>query len=422
MMKCYIKEVEIINYKSIQKVVVQPNEELSVFIGKNGSGKTVFLNAIQILDKLLSRSFHWGRERRHLPEGQENEFSEIRFIFYIEGTEVTYYAKFNEIESDHFRGDELDVEEEYVSIKGFKRGKKLLIPLAFIFESFSTTSRSRHYHYQVVYKTGRFDSTLHKDLDSLGKYKNQLESLRNFVTGMKYYSATKFSSPSKCPNVLEFDEKGSSVNKFYSRSSSQHEKFLSDLYLLSVNDNEAYEIYLKTVGPSVLDLIDGIKFSDLDLPSYSYKVSRKGKIVQSESKRKIVVPIFCRGRFELSPMNLSEGTFKTLALIFYILTDQGALFLVEEPEVCVHHGLLAKTIDIIKSYSYEKQVFLTTHSEAVLDSVEPESVFVVTWDDGSQINRLNNFLGRKGLSSLKKYLKDEGNLGEYIKHKDILNE
>jgi len=121
-------------------------------------------------------------------------------------------------------------------------------------------------------------------------------------------------------------------------------------------------------------------------------------------------------------MNLSEGTFKTLALIFYILTDQGALFLLEEPEVCVHHGLLAKTIDIIKSYSYEKQVFLTTHSEAVLDSVEPESVFVVTWDDGSQINRLNNFLGRKGLSSLKRYLKDEGNLGEYIKHKDILNE
>ena len=119
-----------------------------------------------------------------------------------------------------------------------------------------------------------------------------------------------------------------------------------------------------------------------------------------------------------SPNQLSEGTFKTITLLFYLITEKSSALLIEEPEVCVHHGLLASIVDLIKTYSKQKQIVLSTHSDFVLDKIDPRHVYKVSWDDdtGTMVRHITDAMSPEELGALKEYLDTEGNLGEYWKH------
>ncbi|WP_374991952.1 AAA family ATPase [Burkholderia multivorans] len=111
---------------------------------------------------------------------------------------------------------------------------------------------------------------------------------------------------------------------------------------------------------------------------------------------------------------LSEGTFKTLALAFYIITDSSRLLMVEEPEVCVHHGLLTRVVDTLKSYSKIKQTFISTHSDLLVDDLEPENIFVVDMiRNGTRVKQLEDWLPKNAKIALHTYLAESGSLGEY---------
>lgn len=141
--------------------------------------------------------------------------------------------------------------------------------------------------------------------------------------------------------------------------------------------------------------------------------------MRQEKKEKIlVIPQFIIGRNELSPSQLSEGTFKTITLLFYLTTEKSSALLIEEPEVCVHHGLLSSIVELIKIYSGDKQIILSTHSDFVLDQVEPRNVYKVTRDknEGTVVAPIEKSMSAAELSALKYYLQAEGNLGEYWRH------
>ena len=95
--------------------------------------------------------------------------------------------------------------------------------------------------------------------------------------------------------------------------------------------------------------------------------------------------------------------------------------MIEEPEVCVHHGLLSSIVELIKIYSKDKQIFISTHSDSVLDKVTIDNVFKVrrTKDHGSEVSSIRKNMGAKELKALKEYLSNEGSLGEYWKHGDL---
>jgi predicted ATPase len=88
--------------------------------------------------------------------------------------------------------------------------------------------------------------------------------------------------------------------------------------------------------------------------------------------------------------------------------------MVEEPEVCVHHGLLKKVIATIKSHSAIKQTIISTHSDLLLDELKPSQVFVVEINNaGTQVKNLDDWLDRGGKDALHEYLSESGTLGEY---------
>lgn len=98
-----------------------------------------------------------------------------------------------------------------------------------------------------------------------------------------------------------------------------------------------------------------------------------------------------------------------------MITEDSPALLIEEPEVCIHHGLLSGVLELIKSHSQRRQVIISTHSDYVLDHVSPENVYAVTYDKktGTSARHITKEMSPNELSALKDYLASQGNLGEY---------
>ncbi len=187
------------------------------------------------------------------------------------------------------------------------------------------------------------------------------------------------------------------------------------MYISKNEDQPGYSAFMDIVGPKGLKLIDALDFKTVPTSSVDYAVRVGGKLEERKRNKLLVIPQFRIGKQKLSPNQLSEGTFKTLALLFHVVTEKGSIVLIEEPEVCVHHGLLASILSIIKSSSLRKQIILSTHSDYVLDHVKPDNVYRVSFDRlvGTTISHIPNVMSSVELRALRDYLEREGNLGDY---------
>lgn len=239
-----------------------------------------------------------------------------------------------------------------------------------------------------------------------------LGRVAQFCSRIRYYGASQFTNPSDCPSSFQIEADGHlRVPRLRG-----HVKILFSMYSAQKTDpNHKYQQFLEMVGPRGLRLIDGIKFREVETSSTDYEVQVGGRVEARKRNRLLVIPQFYIGKQKLSPNQLSEGTFKTLALIFHVITDEGSLLLIEEPEVCVHHGLLSSILELVKSSSRSRQIILSTHSDYVLDHVRPENVFRVTFERsvGTTVHNISKSMTSKEYSALRGYLETTGNLGEY---------
>src|SRR6185295_120196 len=94
-------------------------------------------------------------------------------------------------------------------------------------------------------------------------------------------------------------------------------------------DNRRYVQFLEIVGPRGLRLIDGLRFKAVPTSSTDYSVRVGGRVETRKRHKLLVIPQFKIGNQKLSPNQLSEGTFKTLALLFHIITEDASLLLIE---------------------------------------------------------------------------------------------
>jgi predicted ATPase len=81
----------------------------------------------------------------------------------------------------------------------------------------------------------------------------------------------------------------------------------------------------------------------------------------------------------------------------------------EEPEATVHPEALASTMEMIRAFSRNTQVLVTTHSPDLLDAkwVEPHNLRIVSWEEGvTQVLPL----GDSAVSALQQHLMGAGEL------------
>lgn len=391
----------ITNFRSCIETEVDFHPELTALIGINGSGKTNTLSALLLLRRL---STYRRSLRPDILKGTTH--STVDMNLNIDGSR---YRLVVDLFSDTDRGID---EAVYSELKIRKIGKG------------SSWHKFEEAFLDYLLYRGRALVDLHIEqvIDTKTEIARVKARVIEFIAGMSYYSATQFSDPSQCPVSIEIDERSHSRYGMHGRLRG-HEQFIYDLYR-TYKEPHLLERYLSVVGKDGLGLIDDIHFGEYDIPNSSVKVLSAGHIRKIDRSKLVAVPSFTVGGLQLSPNQLSEGTFKTLALVFYILTDNGNLLLIEEPEVCVHHGLLSSIVELIKMRSKTKQIVISTHSDYVLDKLSPENVILVTKSrsHGTKAMPLTNALSKDDYKSLKHYLNEIGNLGEYWKESGFINE
>jgi len=388
-----LKEVEISNYRSCIKTKLDLRDNLTTLIGVNGVGKSNILNCLQLLKQ--------NRNRRYFRRRPKDILSHTRLDLKIEMEAITVLFRAD----IYYETDERNIDEVYFS------------ELKFRFDGGNPrrwTKISPEFQEVIDYmkRSGSTKFPMEKRLQTENA-RISIEILR-FLTNVNYYSATQFSDPTRCPASIELEDFKLSRSGWRSKS---HELFIYDLYRTYKSNRKSFNLFVNTVNQSGIQLIDDLIFFDHDIPSSSYKVKSGGKIQKIKKSKKIIIPSVVVDGLSLSPNQLSEGTFKSLALAFYILNDDSNLLLIEEPEVCVHHGLLNSIIELIKSQSRKKQIIISTHSDYVLDKLSPENIILIKKDKvtGTKAKTLTKTLSKNDYQALKEYLCESGNLGEYWK-------
>lgn len=406
-----ISKIDIQNYRSCVDASFSPTSGLSALIGPNGSGKTTILSALRLLSALPQvRSYRSNQRTTVDPYSTD---CALRVHFECGKYKVIYEAQISLIQNDR-NEDEIRsaVESWYLhSVTGSR--KRAPIPMSALVD---------FVHYPQGIRRALTDHLegIYNNPEATKKIVVMLQDINNYVQSITYYSASIFTNPSSSPISFEVEVE----NRFGSRrgiSITGHKKFLYDLYLSSKDDQStSYATFIDIVGDEGIGLIDKLSFQEIETSNSVYQVSVGGRISTRQKRNSLIIPNFTISNRSLSPSQLSEGTFKALALIFYIIADRGSLMMIEEPEVCVHHGLLSSIIELVKLYSVEKQIIISTHSDQLLDHLSIDSVFKVErGETGTVVSSVKKSLSAQELSAIKDYLRNEGGLGEYWKHGEL---
>lgn len=405
-------------YRSCKDVTFRPSEQFTVLIGPNGSGKTNILNAILLLS---TASIPWFPH--FIDEEQYTSKCEIDAEFLVSGKRVDYKSKLIYNQNDIAR-DQVIASDEKWRFQSPSGNQNWIED-----EKFPHATRHRRF-YRLA--TNRSFSTITSRTRPSPIVRNMLprsrtklsnefirayEAIQTLRFGIKYYSASQFTNPSFSPTSFEIDEDGD-LNEPFQSKQLPHTRFLYDLYSLSKNSDMSYSAFISLVGQTGVGLIDEIKWQEVKFESEVYDVQTGGKVITKKKTRTMIIPTVQTGTSQLSFNQLSEGTLRTLAMLFYITTDKSQLLLLEEPEVCVHHGLLDSVIEIIKQFSHRKQIIISTHSDAVLDRVAPEQLAIVdrNKESGTIVRSIDKVMSKKDFNALRAYLSSVGSLGEYWRH------
>ncbi len=108
---------------------------------------------------------------------------------------------------------------------------------------------------------------------------------------------------------------------------------------------------------------------------------------------------------------LSDGTLRAAEILAVLVSPTGRLLLIEEPETSIHPGLLRKLLNEVDSYSLQRQVVVSTHSPDVVSQSKPDELRLVR-----RVNNITSIatLSPEQFTRLKDYLCDDGTLGEFM--------
>ncbi|HEY1085741.1 MAG TPA: AAA family ATPase [Candidatus Saccharimonadales bacterium] len=384
-----LTSVKVENYKLCRDVTIQINDKLTVLLGKNGSGKTTLLSALSFLS--IQSDVNPGRSRHFMPKDYDvsSVTAEIE-----DGKRV--YILFAKV---YFDKNSIPTNPRYIehslSVDGGKRVE---------YNDFEYYFFSNRMILDEI-KTGNSPAQI--DI-----FKRMM-AVKDFINDVVSVQTTDFLHGDENDTMLDVSPRSSMGGSRHSRRANS--KFLMALYELKNTDPNGFERYRGVVSRTGSGLIDNIDFNSISVPKSSVKAYKNGKLTTIEESRDLVVPIFSIGGNKLYSNQLSEGTFRVLALIFYIMNSDSKILIIEEPELSIHVNLLADVIELVKEASKHCHVILSTHSEKIVNMLSLDDVVLVSrGGNGIEAQRVDDKFSHNNLESLKKYLTDGGTLGEFL--------
>jgi len=347
-----LKELRVKNYKSLEDVIV-PLRPLTVFVGPNNAGKSNILDCLLFLRELLElgapsvtsrggfRYIVWGGDLKRQIEieleakvldslGKEHQ---VTYRVEIAGG-PNFYTISREFCSMHLDGGErklleFPVEEKRVEVWDESREQV---------SSWSSSEVGRRLSLSHCQ-----DPTLYPRLSALAKAMHNW-AFYNFVP-------SRMALPQPARKDLRLQTEGENISSVLHTFQSEYSQSFVEV-----------EEILKSGEPEIERLLTPL--------------TEEGQTYLAFEERGFPLRI--------PSWAMSDGTLRFLAQLAVISSpDPPALACFEEPENCIHPGLLELVVDALKSASRRSQILATTHSPDFLNFLkDPEGLMIVEKVDG----------------------------------------
>ena len=238
-----LQSVHIAGFRSCERTSFTLNNQLSVLIGPNGSGKTNVLQAITMLGE-------WARPHRFLNRNDAATSScRIQAEFKLKNQVTSLRSTLAFSVNEENLEDVVDTRDEWkpaaLNEKTTKNNLWGNVHPEFLYQFSRSNKQLRNLpHFSRNIRIARRHSIEpYKLPEWIDKRQiDRLMQVLEFRNRISYYSASQFTNPSRCPSSIEIDEDRDLVRPTSIRR--EHHRFLFDLYLLRQTNPEKYSSYL----------------------------------------------------------------------------------------------------------------------------------------------------------------------------------
>lgn len=366
-----IKSLRIEGFRCIQDLTVEPNG-LQVLVGENGAGKSTIVEAFEILRRLPApmpfiREFHgWHGDARDLVR-RPNEPLRLTVTAQVGEALVRYLV---ELQANP-QGGYPFFAREAAWVQGPKQGETPL---------FDRSSNGLTVDGRRASGTAAQISPEQSILTALGmSAPPPIEGLRTLLSDIEVMP-----SFGTRPAWAHSTDNGLSPESWVApmRTATQVEPVVR-LQREGRNLTSVFQQLLN--GPKRDQVIDDIR------SGFGSEVTNLYTRSPSPGRLQLVVAFANR---DVPVSQLSEGQLVFLALVaLKHLQRSSSVLLIEEPELHLHPGLVVRVGWLLEQMAATAPVFVTTHSDALLDSLSDpvESVRVVVLDPskGTQLHKLS---------------------------------
>ncbi len=396
-----LKRIQIKNFRSCKDVVLDDLGSVTALVGRNGSGKTNILRAIEWLSQAASST--------ELPTGSfillwdqntsavvDVKLGETLYRYTLEGRETPS-------EKD---GSEACLQES-LAIQGSSEGWKTII-------------ERQGAHVRVSGRPEPIGLGLTTPcLPALAALLPEHEEIHRYLRPiLAFFRSTRYYPFDEASQVTGFDnafliseaEYREWATQYRATGKAQDSVLMRLLYAFQERPSQFEEIQ-SLLGSEGLGLIADII------------VKRVYTVVEHQqptppSRRQYEYSVCFRlgqllggGIAQLYFPDLSLGTRRTLRLVVSLVLEGSALMLVEHPEDGIHRGLVRKLVNLLRTNADPAQIILSSHSTTVMNGLEAPNVRLVSILRGTtQVRALTS----KEISLAARFIEEDGTLGDFL--------
>lgn len=388
-----LKHLHLQGYKSIEDLKVELKDGLNVLIGKNGAGKSNFLDCVNQVTRLLYRNVP-NLPCRYV---KINLLASDNNFFTIELTRLSQK-----------HAHSIDRESSNALIN-----KRFFINDDLIYDNSNQDDVLAHIH---------FDNSEYDFKGNMGILLQRMQYIPFYPLNIE------FSIPHQidCVNVPGILKIPFDVTEIWDVP----ESFLFIVHLFyDLMSSDFGEKISKTKSLIKSSLLKQLKLSpnilnNLNVYSPIQDVRFNQNInIYTDDKMFIVENLKLDFKVNNTWMpwsQLSDGTKRLFYLISEISNKENGLILIEEPELGIHPHQFNLLMTFLKEQSQEKQIILSTHSPKALDHLsedELDNILVASYTkkSGTQIKHLSAAQKKKATA----YMKEVGFLSDYWTLSDL---
>ena len=426
-----LKKLVVKNFKSLRDCEIEL-DKFNVLVGPNASGKTNLIEVFQLLRKIYVEKetnpfLEWWGYNNVVWAGKEELPITVGMLLDVDGYDVYFETTFTGT------GGSFRILREVLEVRGhFRVEKEGRIIRASHDAEFVERALSKLETIETSERlTKAYDYFIKLDLQDLLHLEAQLPPnyaektllswpWRSLATYDKSFEAAyiivqteddKTLFPIVSP-VIKNGELGHSplaweLERILGRAILST-LFLRQIYIQKIKEPKfpRKETTLSEDASNLIPLIYNVWLREGRLPDeiaepLSIAFPNTRVFFQLTEDGRVMMKVF-EGNLELSPPGISDGFYKTLAILTAVYLEP-PLLMIDEIENSLHPETLEMIIDTLRES--RSQVVITTHSPVVVDIVEPSELILVDKKDGETIfyhirnpEKIKRFLNEKGIT------------------------